>query len=472
MAGRLEPYRSFWLDQALGEERFEPQPPLRGQLTADIAIVGGGYLGMWSAYELKRRQPELDVVIIERDICGGGASGRNAGYVISYWSKFLTLAKLCGVDDAIRTCIASDECIGEIGDFIREHGIDARFRRNGWLWGATCGAQMGGWEPIVTELDKYGHRPFEPVATNQLQDGWGLSGWLGGVIERRCADIQPAKLAFGIRRVLLQMGVRIFENSPMSSIRAGKTIDIDTDNGTISATKIILAMNAWGVRFPHIRQQIAVIASEAAISEPAPEWIEKMGWSAMPAMTDSRMRVTNYRTTSDGRVEFGKGGSQVGFGSRVGPKFEGPALGLDGLRSEMEDAIPAAKTLRVAKSWVGPVDRSNDGLPIYSQLKDPRIYYGVGFTGNGVGPSKLGGKILASLLLETNDRWSNSPLVRSAVQLYPPEPVKYVGGKIVREACHRKDQLENQNRKPSLLTRWLADQVKSSLTPQKPRSDL
>jgi len=460
-------YRSFWLDQALADTGFQARPTLKGSTSADVAIVGGGFLGMWTAYELKRRQPGLDVVIVERDICGGGASGRNAGYIISYWSKFLSVAKLRGTDAAIQACAATAACADEISTFVGEHAIDADYRRDGWLWGATCEAQMGGWDPIIKVLAPTNHHPFEAVGRDELRDRWQLTGWLGAVIEPACGKVQPAKLAFGIRRVLLEAGVRIYENSAMRAIRPGKAIEIDTDQGSIKARKAVIAMNAWAVRFSQVRKQIAVIAAEAAISKPNPQWIEKMGWTNVPVMTDSRMRVTNYRTTVDGRVEMGKGGSQVGFGGRVGRTFEGPAQGVAGIRAEVEQAVPATKELEIDKSWVGPIDRSNDGLPIFAELGDKRIIYGVGFTGNGVGPTKMGGKIIASLILETRDEWSSSPFVRSTVETYPPEPIKYIGGKIVREAVHRKDQLENQNRQPSFLTRWLADQVKSSLTPSK-----
>jgi glycine/D-amino acid oxidase-like deaminating enzyme len=468
MPQSTKPHRSFWLDQALRETSFQIQPTLRGPTTADVVIVGGGYCGMWTAYELKQRQPNLDIVIVERDFCGAGASGRNGGYLVAYWAQFHAIERLCGTDPAMQTCIATDTCTDEIEDFLRDHNIDAGFRRNGMLWGATCKAHMGGWEPVMAALQRLNRTPFEIVSKTQLHDGWGLTGMLGAVIEPGAANVQPAKLALGIRKVLLELGVRIYEQTPMVSIRTGKSVEIVTDQGAVSAAKAVLALNAWGVRLRQIRQQIFVTSSELAISKPAPEWIEKTGWSTAPAIIDSRGRLGAYAATADSRVLFSKGGAHISFGAHFGPAFDGPVRALAQIRAEFEQTVPAAAELVVDKTWAGPIDRSIDGLPIFSFLNDDRIVYGTGFSGHGVGPTKLGGKIIASLVLKTKDMWSTSPFVRTA-PAYPPEPIKYIGARLVRNAVHRTDQLAHLDKQPSRLTRWLASRA-VNVTPAKKQS--
>jgi len=141
--------KSLWLEEALAGA--EEAPPLQGGERADVCIVGGGYTGLWTALELKRRQPSLDVVLLEAEVCGAGASGRNGGFVLSWWAKFGSLAKLCGTGEALRLARASARAVAEIGDFCAEHGIDCHYRPDGWMWTATSTAQIGAWRPLVEE---------------------------------------------------------------------------------------------------------------------------------------------------------------------------------------------------------------------------------------------------------------------------------------------------------------------------------
>jgi glycine/D-amino acid oxidase-like deaminating enzyme len=462
----VQHYRSYWLDEAIEQTGFQPKAPLRGYIRADVAIVGGGFCGMWAAYELKRRHPGLDVVILERDICGSGASSANGGFLIGTWAKLLSLEKFAGINEAIRVCVAAGDCVEEVAAFIEDHDIDADFHRNGWLWGATCEAQMNGWEPIMQALAKTNHMPFELVGRERLHADWGLSGMLGGAMDRSAPTLQPAKLALGLRRALLAMGVRIYEQTPMTSIRRGKTVDVITEGGEVAASKILLAINAWSVRFAPIRRQVAVVASEAAVTTVDPEWIAKMGWSNLPGSNDSRGRLIHFRTTKDGRVEFGKAGANLGFGAHVGPQFHGvPSQGIERTRSELARIAPATAQLKLHKSWIAPIDKSSDGFPVFSHLGDKRIVYAAGFTGHGLSPTKLASKILASLLLDTKDEWTSLPFVRPSAPHYPREPIKYVGGTLVRRAIDRTDQYEHQNRRPPFVTRFLATQTGAAVIP-------
>jgi len=210
--------RSLWLNEALAIEGQEESPRLEGDERADVCIVGGGYTGLWTAIRLKEIEPSLDVAIVEADICGGGASGRNGGFVLSWWSKYTSLTKLCGPDEALRLAQASANAVHEIGEFCTTNGIDARFHEDGYLWAATNKSQLGSWQDAIGELDRKSLHPFTELTQQELLARTGSPDHLGGVLEASGAIVQPALLARGLRRVAMGKGVRIFERSPMTSI--------------------------------------------------------------------------------------------------------------------------------------------------------------------------------------------------------------------------------------------------------------
>ena len=204
--------RSFWLQQALGAEGAETAEaaPLAGDARADVCIVGGGFTGLWTALRLKQLEPAIDVAIVEGDICGGGASGRNGGFVMTWMPKALTLLKICGAQEGVRLLRASEDGVRAIGAFCIEHGIEADFRHDGWMWTASNEAQLGAWSETVEALDKLGVHALEELpadarrARPQVARRTGSEAHIAGVFERGVAAVQPALLARGLRRVALE----------------------------------------------------------------------------------------------------------------------------------------------------------------------------------------------------------------------------------------------------------------------------
>ncbi len=179
------PVRSLWLEEALPQAQDAPR--LEGDERADICIVGGGFTGLWTAIRLEEHDPALDVVLVEADVCGGGASGRNGGFVLTWWAKFGTLKKVCGGDEAVRLARASAQAVDGIGAFCAENGIDAHYRRDGWLWAATSEAQLGAWEETLATIAPYGEDPFEPLGPGEAARRAGELTHLGGVFEPTAA---------------------------------------------------------------------------------------------------------------------------------------------------------------------------------------------------------------------------------------------------------------------------------------------
>jgi len=460
-------WRSHWLQQALAADA-DVAPPLEGSDKADVCIVGGGYLGLWTAIRLKEQNPGLDVVILERDICGGGASGRNSGMVLSAWTKFSALAALRGEEEALGLVKLSAGAIEGIGAFCRAGGIDCWFDRVGWIWGATCAAQLGAWDDPLGKLARHGYRPARRVSREEIAGLTGTTSHLAGVLDPSAATIHPGLLVRGLRRMALQSGVRIREKTAMTRFSRHGLPIVATANGTVLAQKLVLAMNARAASVPELSPALFIISSDDAISAPMPETLARAGYARGPMMIDSRVFVSGYRVTADHRLLVGVTGGQIGFGGIVDARFDRPSPRIADMRRALKEGHPGLADFTVASAWNGAIDRTASGLPLFGALPaNPDIFYGYGFSGNGIAMTYLGGQILASLVLGRQDEWSGSALVRPVTRGFPPEPLRFVGAHFVRGAVRRRDRLEHENRKPGPVTTWLAGLAPSGVTPSK-----
>ena len=455
--------RSWWLEQALGGEK--DAPTLSGAVNADVCIVGGGFTGMWTALRIKEREPSTDVVIVEADVCGGGASGRNGGFALTFWHHFLGLERICGGEEAVRLARASEEAVADIGRFCDENGVDAQFRPDGWLWTATNAAQQGAWASTVDAIGRHGRHPFQALSPEDAAYRAGSPAHQSGVFEATAASVQPALLARGLRRVVLERGVQIFERSPMTRLERSSTLRVHTQNGSVSAGRVVLAMNAWSAQMRELGKALVIVSSDVVLTAPIPEDVRPAGWSEGVCISDSRLMVNYFRPTPEGRLVFGKGGGRLAYGGRVGPSFNGGSGDVAWVEHDLRRLYPALRDVPVTHNWIGPIDRSLDGLPFFTTLGRPDLICGAGFSGNGVGPSVLGGRILASMTLGRADEWSSCGLVRRPAGGLPPEPFRYVGGRMVRGAVARKERAEDSGSTPGWLDIRLAQLAPPGLVP-------
>jgi glycine/D-amino acid oxidase-like deaminating enzyme len=442
-------HRSLWLL----ETPLAPdvQPSLEGEARCDVAIAGGGYVGLWTALLLKETEPACDVAIVEQDFCGSGASGRNGGFALSWWAKLKTLKRLCGQEDGVRLAKASEAALSEIESFCRVHGIDAHFTKGGWLWTATTESQMGSWEASVALAEELGVGPWRRLGREEVAERAGSRAHLGGVLDTSAATVQPAALVLGLRRAAIESGVRIFERSPIVEVDRGAPPALVTARGRLRAEKVVVATNAWAARLPELRRALVVLSSDIIATSPVPGSLEKIGWTGGEAITDSQLRVDYYRTTRDGRIAFGKGAGKIALSGRMGPEFDrNPRAGRDA-ESDLRRYYPSLDA-PITHQWSGPIDKTMSGIPLFGRLGgSDRIFYGVGFSGNGVGPSRVGGKILRSLALGLRDEWSECPLVEQRFEPFPPEPFCYFAASLVRGAVVRKETAELMGKKARAL---------------------
>lgn len=445
--------RPFWLAQALAGEDCEAAPPLEGEHRAGLAIVGGGFTGLWTAIRAKQQRPGLDVLLLEADVCGAGASGRNGGCALTWSTKFFTLRRLFGEAEALRLVRASEQAILDIEAFCAEHRIDCEWRRHGTLFTATSTAQLGVSDAVMAALESHGASSWQRLPLAELQRRAGSAAHLEGWFSPLAATVQPGKLVRGLRRVALQLGVRIHEHSPLEAIEDGARPTLRTARGRVVADRAVIAINAWmASRFREFARSIAIVSSDMVITEPAPQALAASGLDGGISVLDSRIFVHYYRSTPDGRLMLGKGGNSFAWGGRMRPLFDQPTPYRAQLAGALRGFIPELSATPIAASWNGASDRSVTGLPFFGRLRGRAdIFYGFGYSGNGVGPSRMGGELLASLALGLDNAWTRSPLVRGPRGQFPPEPIRYLGSLLVRNAIRRKEAAEDRGRRPLLL---------------------
>jgi glycine/D-amino acid oxidase-like deaminating enzyme len=440
----------WWLEEA-GD--VTPTQPLAGDARADVVIVGGGYLGMWTAWQLLRLEPELDVVLLEAALCGYGPSGRNGGFCETLWPDASTLRDLAGDSAALAVCRASEDAVRGIGAWCEQNEVDAWFREAPMLRVATTESQLGSWNGTVAAAAALG-APDEivSVSAEEVRKRCASPIFLAGALYRLNATVQPARLALGLRTMLLERGVRIHERTEVTRLlRDGR---VETRTGRVHAGAVVLAVNSAAASFPGYRLSLAVASSHIVLTEPIPDVIEELGWTGGEAIVDSRTLVHYTRTTRDGRIAFGWGGGAMGVSGRRSNRLELDRSVIDSTREALVRFFPQARGCEVTHAWGGPIDVSPRHVPIFGTRG--RIHHGFGFTGNGVGPTYLGGEVLARLALDRRDERTSLAIVEPARKLFPPEPFRYAGGALIRRALMAKDAAEDAGKKPNAATRFVA----------------
>jgi glycine/D-amino acid oxidase-like deaminating enzyme len=463
--------RNPWLREALAaEDSPTPLPGPARDVGVDVAIVGGGYTGLWTAYRLAEHDPSLRIAVIEQDICGGGPSGRNGGFVNAWWDEVDTLADLFGDDGAVACARAVAASVHDIGEWCDRNGVDAHYRRAGMLLVSTTPAHDGRWRGDVETAARLGHPDaYRPLDAAEVAERCRSPRFRGGAIMPDGATVHPALLVRGLRQVCLERGVVIHEGSRVTRIRdrRGPTVRLTvvSDAGMVEvrAGHAVMAMNAWMAGWAPFRTSLLAWGSYMVRTEPIAERVaSELGWTGGESIVDARASVRYLHVTRDGRIAIGAGGGKPGLGGRIGRSF------TDDLSSALRAArglrwlFPSLDDVAITDAWGGPIDVSPDHVPRFGTLPGGRVHYGFGYSGNGVAPSHLGGRILAGLVLGTDDEWTRLPVVGRRARPFPPEPFRYVGARMLREAMVRREDAEELGRSPSRIflalsrvPRWL-----------------
>jgi glycine/D-amino acid oxidase-like deaminating enzyme len=441
--------RSWWLREALAAElEGQARPPLTGDITADVVIVGGGFTGLWTAYQLTQSKPDLKVVLLEQDICGGGPSGRNGGFASGWWDELDGLVALYGAAEAVRACRSISESINGIGEFCRVHGVDAWFNHAGYMFAATSPHHEVLCEEMVALAREVG-APDElrELGPAEVRARCASPAFRSGAFMKDGASVQPALLARGLRRVVLERGVTIHEGTPVTRIDAGPPAVAITPRGSVRAPRAVLALNAWAVGWPQLRRRLVAWSSYIVLTAPAPEKLTEIGWTGGELITDLRTSVRYFRTTRDGRIAFGGGGGRAS--NRIDDSFTRDMRAVEEAAEGFRRLFPSFADVPLEDAWGGPIDVSPTHLPNFGTLEPGNLFYALGYTGNGVAPSYLAGKVVADLVTGTDSDSTRLPMVNHKPRMFPPQPLRSIGAAVVRRAIIAKDTAEERGTQPN-----------------------
>ena len=486
--------RSWWLREALAAEAASAPhlavaaPPLRGTITADLAIVGGGYTGLWTALRAAELEPGARIVLLEADICGGGPSGRNGGFATNWWDEYPTLKERYGKEGAQAVAQSIEDAVDDLGPFCSEHGIDAWYTKAGSLTASAAPAQDDAWSSTVEALrrDGLGDR-LVPLSASEVAARVRSPVFRDGVFMPGAATLQPAALARGLRRVALERGVTIAEGSAVVEIdgqrpgvlgglgararraparrgngRGVRPVRIRTrsavGDGEVLAGSVVVALNAWAAAWPWFGRRLVTWSSYIVLTEPIPDRLADLGWTGGEGVADARFTLHYLRTTPDGRIALGGGGGRAGFGGRIGAAFTDDLGDVRRAAAGLRRLFPSLADVRIEDAWGGPIDISADHLPWFGSVTGRPIHYGHGYSGNGVAPSVVGGRILAARALEhAGDAVLALPLASGPPpRAFPPEPARYVGARLIREAAVRRESMEERSTEPGVVLRELS----------------
>ena len=439
--------------EALAAEAGVPCPPLARDGTADVVIVGGGFTGLWTAFHLKQAHPELGVTVLEQDICGGGPSGRNGGFASGWWDELDGLVKLYGPEPAVRACREISSSIDAIGQFCVEHAVDAWFRKSGYVFAATgprhellCGHMVRAAAEVGAPEE------MRALTRDEVQARCGSPAFRAGAFMRDGASVQPAILARGLRRVVLGLGVSIHEGTRVLRLESGPAAV--TERGTVRARHAVLAVNAWGVGWPALSRRVVAWSSYIVLTAPAPDRLAAIGWTGGELISDLRQSLRYFRSTRDGRIAFGGGGGRAS--AAIGDSFTHDAVAVRQAAEGFRLFFPSWSDVPIEDAWGGPIDVSPTHLPTIGTLEPGNVHYALGYTGNGVAPSHLAGRVLADLAAGADTDLVRLPMVNPRRHLFPPEPLRSWGAAAVRRAIIAYDTAEERGVRPNPLASAVA----------------
>jgi glycine/D-amino acid oxidase-like deaminating enzyme len=394
---------------------------------------------------------------VEAALCGEGPSGRNGGFLHGYWSSLTRARRVFGDGGALAVAQAASAIIPGVREFVERRGVDVWLREAPMLEVSAAAAQDEAIDAAVAAAGALGvEEEAVPIGRDELAKRCSSPRFRRGVLYREGATVQPARLLRALRAAVLDEGVILHERTPMVRLRRGSPNVIEGPRGRIRAREVIVAINAAAAGWRPVARRLTAFGSYVVLTEPVPELLDRISWTGGESIIDARMFLHYFRTTNDGRVVMGSGSGPIGFGGRLDGRFTADGPSVARAEAGLRFLLPGLVEARIERAWGGPIDVSADHFPFFGTLPGTRVHYGAGYSGNGVGPSWLGGRILARLALGVEDELTALPLVNRRIRPLPPEPIKRLGGGLVRGAALRAEEAEQSGRRPALPLRAIA----------------
>ncbi|MFN8590653.1 MAG: FAD-dependent oxidoreductase [Thermomicrobiales bacterium] len=440
---------SYWLENC-GDD-LTPRPPLDGSTTVDVAIVGAGYTGLWTAYYLLKNDPSLRVAIVERDIAGFGASGRNGGWCYPGFPVSLGLLReRFGLTAAKAVSAAMYETFNEIERVITDEKIDAQWAKGGVIRLARGEHQRESVEGAYRSLEAFGlgdhYHLLDAAETAEMVR---VTDVVASIYNPTGASIHPARLARGLARVVERMGATIYEQTPVLDYEGGHRPRLMTARGDVHARTLVLATEAYGQELPKLRRTLVPMYSLIVLTEPLAdsEW-DQIGWRHRELLSSSRMSVDYLNRTADGRLLFGGRGAPYKMHSRIADHLDRHEPTHDMLRRMTVEWFPMLRDVRFTHAWGGPLGMPRDWMPTTSYDAAAGIARAGGYTGQGVATTNLFGRILTDLINGDVTALTQLPTVNHRSPLWEPEPLRWLGIRYAQEGFAKLDREAERTGKP------------------------
>jgi len=411
--------KSFWL----GHQPYEPGPPLDGPTSCDVVIVGGGFTGLWTAIHLKDADPSLDVVVLEREVVGYGASGRNGGFAMTMIERNISqLLRRVGRERARAQHLAMVDSLAAIAQFCVDEGIDADVEDVGLLTVSNGPEQDVRIHKDLTAAEALGLADFHALDGPACRELVHSDRIRRGHFEDHCLLIDPAALARGLRDAALRRGVRIYERTAVTALRQPEhaRVEAETPVGTVTAERGLIATNAWAHAIPAIRRFLFTIYAYITLTEPlTDEQWSRVGWQGRMGIEDKRIMPHFHRPTADGRILWG------GRDAPFLPQGPDPARDRDPyifgrLEETFRWTFPQLDDVRMEHAWAGPIDGAINCMAAVRWLGGERWLYALGYAGHGVGPTHLAGLIARDLILGRQSELTELPMATLKPTPLPP----------------------------------------------------
>ncbi len=412
---------SLWLD-TYGE--YRPQPALEGEINVDVVIIGGGFTGLMTAYELKRAEPTLRVAVLEAKTVGYGASGRNGSFGMTVVGLgFGVMPTLLGVERFKAAHRYMMRAVEELDALIQRENLACDRIRPGFLRVATTPGYVKRLQEDVERMNRFGFDDIFWLDQAETLARVNSPHYLGALWEPRLVLINPAKLVRAERELALKQGAEVYEDTPAIEIRRSGRFEIQTPRGKVVSEKIAFATNAYTHLFPLLRRkQIPAFTYMVATEPLSQQQLEPIGWAGKEGIEDARNLIHYYRLTPDNRLVMGGGPVGLTFANDL--DADRNAAAWRHLEEHLRFLFPSLKEVRITHRWGGPFSVTVDLTPAMGYIGDRRAVYSVGCIGHGVSASHLNAQTLRDLLLERQSDLTDGPFVRRRVIPWPPEPLR------------------------------------------------
>jgi glycine/D-amino acid oxidase-like deaminating enzyme len=430
---------SYWLDDPAAPA---PAERLSGHVDADLAVVGGGYTGLWTALLAKEANPALRVVVLEGARVGWAASGRNGGFCAASLTHGLGNGLARFPDEMPALQRLGRENLQAIEETVRRYDIDCDFERSGELSVATRPHEVGWLAEDAANARRFGQR-VELLDAEQARQEVASPTYLAALWHRdSTAMLNPARLAWGLQQACLSLGVRVFERSPVTAVtgeRAG--VRLSTRGGAVVARNVALGTNAFPPLLRRVRPYVVPVYDYALMTEPlTAAQRESIGWRNRQGVGDSGNQFHYYRITADNRVLFGGYDAVYHYGNALHADLDRRPETFALLASHFFETFPQLAGVRFTHAWGGAIDTCSRFSAFFGTALRGRVAYAAGYTGLGVGATRFGARVMLDLLAGRDSELTRLAMVRRKPVPFPPEPLRYGVIQLTRWSMSRADR--------------------------------